>query len=604
MPRKGSRASRAAKAKAKAFEDGDRSIDPSSEGRAGEPSSSASSSLMNKGKCNGEGPVVGTSANEHETKGDAMEGVESGGGVEQVVMEIDEEEEDQQNLASPMKSQSGEGMTSEGGEHDQDEDDDDNEGDDDDDDDSEDDDRDEDDEQDHGRIMMDEEDDDEDDFETSLGLMGDLAGLGGGSGAGGPGSMGGYGSGGGESDIDPPQTYDANGVPLDPSSSSMDDRTAMQAAMEAAELAAELEEARAFGGGGGGGVGRGSANLRALQGMMSGMSSRLRNILASLKNRDGDASSKLISLQDLAELLSVSTEDTLAGYFSTSAFVKEIITILKGDSNPTGGAGAGGDGAMSMEEMIAFGIDPAEAGVGGVNEENNVQMMLLACRCLANLMEALPGSAHAVVHAGAVPVLCSKLLEIQYIDLAEQTLSVSSDFPRFDASLLVAMLIFLTFSRPSRKSRKRCPRPSFAKEDLVLSLPTSTSSPSTFNEPPSPPPRTVVVPSPSSPSEWSETSCPSSRTFLGTRTNESSSKPASPSFESSTATATTPINSKRSSPSTYSRPFALSSTPIRRPLELERTPKFSRCSQRLRKLPLKLESSSLNSTSPIPFSIF
>jgi hypothetical protein len=43
-------------------------------------------------------------------------------------------------------------------------------------------------------------------------------------------------------------------------------------------------------------------------------------------------------------------------------------------------------------------------------------------------MEALPGSAHTVVHHGGVPVLCSKLLEIQYIDLAEQSISVRSFF--------------------------------------------------------------------------------------------------------------------------------------------------------------------------------
>jgi E3 ubiquitin-protein ligase TRIP12 len=39
-------------------------------------------------------------------------------------------------------------------------------------------------------------------------------------------------------------------------------------------------------------------------------------------------------------------------------------------------------------------------------------------------MEALPGVAHTVVYHGAIPVLCSKLIEISYIDLAEQTLSV------------------------------------------------------------------------------------------------------------------------------------------------------------------------------------
>ena len=41
-------------------------------------------------------------------------------------------------------------------------------------------------------------------------------------------------------------------------------------------------------------------------------------------------------------------------------------------------------------------------------------------------MEALPGVAHTVVYHGVIPVLCSKLIEISYIDLAEQTLSVCS----------------------------------------------------------------------------------------------------------------------------------------------------------------------------------
>jgi E3 ubiquitin-protein ligase TRIP12 len=55
--------------------------------------------------------------------------------------------------------------------------------------------------------------------------------------------------------------------------------------------------------------------------------------------------------------------------------------------------------------------------------------MLLACRCLANLMEALPASTANVVYGGAVPILCAKLLEIHFIDLAEQALSVSSLCP-------------------------------------------------------------------------------------------------------------------------------------------------------------------------------
>ncbi|BGP25982.1 E3 ubiquitin-protein ligase TRIP12 [Rhodotorula toruloides] len=173
--------------------------------------------------------------------------------------------------------------------------------------------------------------------------------------------------------------------------------------------------------GGGGGVSALSA-FRALHGMMTGVATRLKGLLASLRAKDGESTAKLLALQELAELLSISTEDTLAGYFQIEAFAKELVAIVRGDSNGMGGAG-GGPGGMTMEEALAFGLDPGEAGVGGDIEENDVQMMLLACRCLANLMEALPGSAHSIVYAGAVPVLCDKLKDIQYIDLAEQTLS-------------------------------------------------------------------------------------------------------------------------------------------------------------------------------------
>lgn len=128
----------------------------------------------------------------------------------------------------------------------------------------------------------------------------------------------------------------------------------------------------------------------SMSGMVSGMSSRLKGILTNLRAYE-DPSLQLIALQDLAVLLSVSTEDTLAGYFSCDSFVKELVLLLRG----TGG------------------------------DFDNPEIMLLACRCLSNLMEAMPASLGSVVYSGAVPVLCSKLLEIQYIDLAEQSLTVS-----------------------------------------------------------------------------------------------------------------------------------------------------------------------------------
>lgn len=65
----------------------------------------------------------------------------------------------------------------------------------------------------------------------------------------------------------------------------------------------------------------------------------------------------------------------------------------------------------------------------GLDDSDEMECQLVACRCLAHLMEALPGTGHTLVHLGAVPVLCSKLNEISYIELAEQTLSVSRSYP-------------------------------------------------------------------------------------------------------------------------------------------------------------------------------
>jgi len=155
-----------------------------------------------------------------------------------------------------------------------------------------------------------------------------------------------------------------------------------------------------FGGfGGPGGVHGLSSTLRALSGMVTGMSSRLRDILNNLRQKD-DPTIQLIALQELSEILLVSNEDNLSGHFSPDSFVKELVALMQ----------------------------PNE-----VTGEENPEIMLLACRCLANLMEALPASTANVVYGGAVPVLCQKLLEISFIDLAEQALStlekISVEYP-------------------------------------------------------------------------------------------------------------------------------------------------------------------------------
>ncbi|KAF1912152.1 hypothetical protein BDU57DRAFT_80502 [Ampelomyces quisqualis] len=142
----------------------------------------------------------------------------------------------------------------------------------------------------------------------------------------------------------------------------------------------------------------GLAALRQLTGMMAGTTQRLRGILEQLKSPD--MSMQLIALQELSEVLLISTEDNLAGHFSPDAYIKELVKL------------------MQPNEFTG---------------EENPEVMLLACRCLANLMEALPAATANVVYGGAVPVLCSKLLEIGFIDLAEQCLStlekISVEFP-------------------------------------------------------------------------------------------------------------------------------------------------------------------------------
>ncbi|KAL1955735.1 hypothetical protein VTO42DRAFT_8133 [Malbranchea cinnamomea] len=156
--------------------------------------------------------------------------------------------------------------------------------------------------------------------------------------------------------------------------------------------------------------------LRALSGMMSGISSKLRDILQSLRMKD-DPSIQLIALQELSDLLLVSNEDTFAGHFAADAFVKELVALMQ----------------------------PGETG------DENPEIMLLACRCLANMMEAIRGSVGNVVYGGAVPVLCQKLLDIQFIDLAEQALStlakISVEYPAsiVRAGGLTACLMYLDF---------------------------------------------------------------------------------------------------------------------------------------------------------------
>lgn len=135
----------------------------------------------------------------------------------------------------------------------------------------------------------------------------------------------------------------------------------------------------------------GFAGLRHFGGLAGGgpgSPSRFKEMLDQLKTED--PSIQMVALNDLSNILLLSTEDNLAGQFAPDPFVAVLVKLMQ----------------------------PHE-----ITGEENPDMMLLACRCIYNLMEALPSATAHVVYGGAVPILCQKLLEISYIDLAEQALS-------------------------------------------------------------------------------------------------------------------------------------------------------------------------------------
>lgn len=194
-------------------------------------------------------------------------------------------------------------------------------------------------------------------------------------------------------------------------------------------------------------------HLLAMAGYMSGLAGRFRTLLTSIRNRR-DPSSQLVALQELSEVLSISNEDTLAGYFPTESFVSELIYLMGGPKPPShnNSIAAPGEGSRTKREKDEDEDEAQAAAIAAAaGLEDNGERMLLACRCLANLIEAMPYAAHCVVSLGAVSVLNSKLKEIEFIDLAEQVLQtlekISGEYPsaivREDG--LSAMLQYLDF---------------------------------------------------------------------------------------------------------------------------------------------------------------
>ncbi|GAB4853175.1 E3 ubiquitin-protein ligase upl3 [Ancistrocladus abbreviatus] len=143
----------------------------------------------------------------------------------------------------------------------------------------------------------------------------------------------------------------------------------------------------------------------------SHQSGRLKKILSGLR-ADGEDGRQVEALTQLCEMLSIGTEDSLST-FSVDSFVPVLVGLLNHESNP--------------------------------------DIMLLAARAITHLVDVLPSSCAAVVHYGAVSCFCARLLTIEYMDLAEQSLQalkkISQENPTacLRAGALMAVLSYLDF---------------------------------------------------------------------------------------------------------------------------------------------------------------
>ncbi|KAF6170779.1 hypothetical protein GIB67_015731 [Kingdonia uniflora] len=143
----------------------------------------------------------------------------------------------------------------------------------------------------------------------------------------------------------------------------------------------------------------------------SHQSGRLKKILTGLR-AEGEEGKQVEALTQLCEILSIGTEDSLST-FAVDSFVPVLVGLLNHESNP--------------------------------------DIMLLAARALTHLCDVLPSSCAAVVHYGAVSCFCARLLTIEYMDLAEQSLQalkkISQEHPTacLRAGALMAVLSYLDF---------------------------------------------------------------------------------------------------------------------------------------------------------------
>lgn len=123
--------------------------------------------------------------------------------------------------------------------------------------------------------------------------------------------------------------------------------------------------------------------------LITGFANRINPSIEAITQRE-DPMNVMVGLQEFAEIILLSNEETLIEFLPTQKVLEALTDVM---------------------------VDPMF--------EDNVEISLLTTRCLCNLLDAHPSSLDKYSYTRVVQVLCQKLFEIQYIDIAEQALTVS-----------------------------------------------------------------------------------------------------------------------------------------------------------------------------------
>ncbi|WFD28071.1 HECT-type E3 ubiquitin transferase [Malassezia nana] len=151
-------------------------------------------------------------------------------------------------------------------------------------------------------------------------------------------------------------------------------------------------------------------HLHGLRSLLGGASRPFQEKLRQLRATAHQPAMRLVALQELADALSVATEDVFMGQFPLDALVRELLWTL-GGPEPEGHVISDMDGDDELAAVLA---------ASGGDGDGDGEAQMYACRSLAYMIEALPESSHCMVRRGVVPLLVHKLCEITFIDLAEQ----------------------------------------------------------------------------------------------------------------------------------------------------------------------------------------